>query len=147
MLSENEIANVSALADLAKDKGLRKLRVKLPTGFEIELDTGLGNDTVPVIQAAPKHAPPPVIDISRFQAQSGNAVTAPLIGTYYAAPSENKPPFVKVGDTVKKGQTLCIIESMKLMNELQSEFDGVVTEITAVNGNVVEYGETLMRIE
>lgn len=79
--------------------------------------------------------------------KGGNVVKSPLVGTFYAAPSEDAQPFVKVGDTVKKGQTLAIVEAMKLMNEIQSEFDGVVTEILVENEDNVEYGQPLFRIQ
>ena len=65
--------------------------------------------------------------------KGGNLVKSPLVGTFYTAPSEDAEPFIKVGDTVKKGQTLAIVEAMKLMNEIESEFDGVVTEILVEN--------------
>ena len=74
-------------------------------------------------------------------------ITSPLVGTFYTAPSEDAEPFVKVGDTVKKGQTLAIVEAMKLMNEIESEFDGVVTEILVENEDNVEYGQPLFRIQ
>lgn len=77
----------------------------------------------------------------------GNIVRSPLVGTFYAAPSEDAEPYVAVGDTVKKGQTLAIVEAMKLMNEIESEFDGRVAEIYVQNGQAVEYGEPLFRIE
>lgn len=77
----------------------------------------------------------------------GNIVRSPLVGTFYAAPSEDAEPYVVVGDTVKKGQTLAIVEAMKLMNEIESEFDGRVAEIYVQNGQAVEYGEPLFRIE
>ena len=79
--------------------------------------------------------------------KGGNIVKSPLVGTFYAAPSEDAQPFVKVGDTVKKGQTLAIVEAMKLMNEIGSEFDGVVTEILVENEDNVEYGQPLFRIQ
>ncbi|SOB71609.1 acetyl-CoA carboxylase [Anaerobutyricum hallii] len=79
--------------------------------------------------------------------KGGNIVKSPLVGTFYAAPSEDAQPFVKVGDTVKKGQTLAIVEAMKLMNEIESEFDGVVTEILVENEDNVEYGQPLFRIQ
>lgn len=79
--------------------------------------------------------------------KAGNLVKSPLVGTFYAAPSEDAEPFVKVGDTVNKGQTLAIVEAMKLMNEIESEFDGVVTEILVENEENVEYGQPLFRIQ
>ncbi len=77
---------------------------------------------------------------------SGNTVKSPLVGTFYAAPSEDAPAFVKVGDIVKKGQILAIVEAMKLMNDIESDFDGEVAEILVENGQPVEYGQPLFVI-
>jgi acetyl-coA carboxylase, biotin carboxyl carrier protein len=73
-------------------------------------------------------------------------VKSPLVGTFYNAPSPDSPAYVKVGDTVKKGQILGIIEAMKLMNEIESDYDGVVTEILIKNEETVEFGQPLFRI-
>ncbi len=73
-------------------------------------------------------------------------IKSPLVGIFYAAPGEDLEPFVSVGDTVKKGQTLSIIEAMKLMNEIESDFDGIVKEIYVKNGDAVEYGQPLFCI-
>lgn len=77
----------------------------------------------------------------------GKVVTSPLVGTVYMAPAEGEAPFVSVGDTVKKGQTLAIVEAMKLMNEIESEYDGVVKEICVENESAVEFGQRLFVIE
>ncbi len=77
----------------------------------------------------------------------GNTVTSPLVGTFYSAPSEDSEPYVKVGDSIKKGQVLAIVEAMKLMNEIESEYDGVVREILVQNGTGIEYGQPLFIIE
>ena len=74
------------------------------------------------------------------------SVKSPIVGVFYAAPAENAAPFVAVGDHVKKGQILCIIEAMKLMNEITAKEDGVIREICAANGQVVEYGTELFRM-
>ena len=76
----------------------------------------------------------------------GMIVKSPLVGTFYAAPAEDADPFVSVGDQVKKGQTLAIVDAMKLMNEIESDFDGKVAEIYVENGQAVEYGQPLFRI-
>ena len=73
-------------------------------------------------------------------------VKSPLVGTFYTAPSEDADPFIDVGDSVKKGQVLAIVEAMKLMNEIESEYDGAVEEVLAENGQAVEYGQPLFRV-
>lgn len=111
----------------------------------------------PKIMAAPEFAAPPVPPAAVVhqaapeavpvkEEPEGNAVTAPLVGTFYSAPSEGAEPFVQVGDTVKKGQIVGIVEAMKLMNEVESEFDGTVVSIPVNNGDIVEYGEPLVII-
>ncbi len=75
------------------------------------------------------------------------SVVSPMVGTFYRAPAPDAPPYVEVGDRVSKGQTLCILEAMKLMNELESEVSGVIREIRVENGEPVEYGQVLFRIE
>ena len=102
---------------------------------------GAGANTVET--AAPAQQEPEQI----AEEKGGNVVKSPLVGTFYAAPSEDAQPFVKVGVTVKKGQTLAIVEAMKLLNEIESEFDGVVTEILVENEDNVEYGHPLFRIQ
>ncbi len=77
----------------------------------------------------------------------GKLIRSPLVGTFYAAPAEDADAFVAVGDIVKKGQTLAIIEAMKLMNEIESEFDGVIEEVLAENGQPVEYNQPLFRLK
>jgi len=79
-------------------------------------------------------------------AKSGNFVTSPIVGTFYAAPAPEKPPFVQVGDKVTKGQVVCIVESMKLMNEITSEFDGTVAAILAMDGDAVDFNKELIEI-
>lgn len=76
----------------------------------------------------------------------GNVIKSPLVGTFYRSSSPDEPPFVQVGDSVKKGQVLGIVEAMKLMNEIESEFDGTVREIRVENEQMVEYGEVLFVI-
>lgn len=77
---------------------------------------------------------------------AGNIVKSPLVGTFYTAPSEDAEAFVQVGDKVKKGQTLAIVEAMKLMNDIESEYEGVVSEVFVKNGDMVEYGQPLFAI-
>lgn len=76
----------------------------------------------------------------------GKMITSPLVGVFYAAPAEDADAFVQVGDTIKKGQVLAIVEAMKLMNEIESDYDGTIAEILVENGQPVEYGQPLFRI-
>jgi acetyl-CoA carboxylase biotin carboxyl carrier protein len=99
----------------------------------------------PAQASAPAPAPKPEApkeDTSKYV-----EVKAPIVGTFYRAPSPDAEPFVKEGDTVKKGQVLCIIEAMKLMNEIESEVSGVVRKILVSNGEPIEYGQVLFLIE
>ena len=96
--------------------------------------------------AAAAAAPPEPAAASEASEEGGKVITSPLVGTFYSASSPDAEPFVKEGDTVKKGQVLGIIEAMKLMNEIESEFDGVVEAVLVSNEEVVEYGQPLFRI-
>ena len=117
-------------------------RIVVPaSNLVLQEAAGAGANTVET--AVPAQQEPEQI----AEEKGGNVVKSPLVGTFYAAPSEDAQPFVKVGDTVKKGQTLEIVEAMKLMNEIESEFDGVVTEILVENEDNVEYGQPLFRIQ
>ena len=100
---------------------------------------------VPVAPAAPAASAAAEMP-ARGAAEGLVSVTSPLVGVFYASPAENAAPYVSVGDRVTKGQTLCIVEAMKLMNEVTAEEDGVIAEICVVNGQVVEYGTELFRI-
>ena len=86
----------------------------------------------------------PVVDMP--QEKEGKLVRSPLVGTFYVAPAEDAEPFVTVGDKVKKGQIIAIVEAMKLMNDIESDFDGTISEVLVVNGEAVEYGQPLFRI-
>ncbi len=107
------------------------------------------------LAAAGSMAPPETVGPAVSAAAAGehpgmgilDSVKSPTVGVFYAAPAENADPFVKVGDVVHKGSVLCIIEAMKLMNEVLAEKDGVIEEICAQNGQLVEYGTELFRIK
>lgn len=111
----------------------------------------------PVAAAAPAEAPAPVASAPAPEPaaqapvtparSAGTPVKAPIVGTFYAASSPDAPAFVKVGDAVQAGQVLCIIEAMKLMNEIEAEIGGTVREILVKNAEPVEYGQTLFIIE
>ncbi|MBL6537636.1 acetyl-CoA carboxylase biotin carboxyl carrier protein [Streptococcus suis] len=108
---------------------------------------------VPVTPASPAPVPsvetsePAPAEASSSPVAEGAVVESPLVGVAYLSPAPDKPAFVAVGDTVKKGQTLMIIEAMKVMNEVPADRDGVVTEILVANQDVVEFGQGLVRIK
>lgn len=89
----------------------------------------------------------PAAEKKEEEKECGTVVRSPIVGTFYASAAPDKPPFVKVGQKVKCGDTLFIVESMKLMNEITSECEGTVAEIFVKNGQAVEYGQPIMRIE
>lgn len=122
------------------------------TGLEITED----NKVVRLERSAPATAKESVvIDVPRSVAEAPNtienadyiSVRSPIVGVFYAAPAENAEPYVAIGDRIKKGQTVCIVEAMKLMNEISAEDDGIVSEILVTNGQIVEYGTELFRIK
>lgn len=150
-----DIETVSALADLVNEKELEELTVERD-GKKITVK-GKRCPPPPAGGLPPVGGMAPVMQTPIMQKQteaapaektvSGNVVKAPLVGTYYAASAPDKPPFVTVGQQVKKGDVIMIIESMKLMNEVQSEFDGTVAEILVKNGEAVEYDQPIMIIK
>jgi len=112
----------------------------------------LGAGTVPVVAAAPLAAPPvapsaaPASAPAPRPAGDSRAVRAPIVGTFYRSPAPDAPPYVNVGDRVRKGQVVCIVEAMKLMNQIESDVDGVVLEILVENGAPVQFGQELFRL-
>lgn len=105
--------------------------------------------SAPAAPPAAPAAPAPAAEAAAAPAAGANLVEirSPMVGTFYRAPSPEAPPYVEVGSRVTKGQTLCILEAMKLMNELESEVSGIVREILVENAEPVEYGQVLFRIE
>lgn len=121
----------------------------------LKLKLSKRQDKVQVVTEIPKAQTAQTAQIQAESIQSevkasvpeGKIIRSPLVGTFYAAPSEDAENFVSVGDTVKKGQTLAIVEAMKLMNEIESEYDGVIEEILVENGQPVEYDQPLFRLK
>jgi acetyl-CoA carboxylase biotin carboxyl carrier protein len=117
---------------------------------KVRLRLGFQRGSAPVVVAGPRHATP----LTANEAEPPTAaatdlatVTSPFVGTFYRAPSPGAEDFVHVGTTVKKGQTLCIVEAMKLMNEIESDVSGTIVEILVENGKSVEYGQKLFIIK
>jgi acetyl-CoA carboxylase biotin carboxyl carrier protein len=131
------IATELNLSEVEADPSGR-IRVRRRVGRRV-LESRPGAGPRPPISLAP---PPPV----EGSPEPGTFITSPFVGTFYRAPSPEASAFVEVGDTVRKGQVVCIVEAMKLMNEIEAEADGKVAEILARNGEHVEYGQPLIRL-
>jgi len=99
-----------------------------------------------MVGPAPAAAPPAAAPAPPVQEESLHMVKSPIVGTFYEAPSPGAPPFVKVGDTITEGQVLCIVEAMKLLNEIESDAAGEVVKIFATNGQPIEYGQELFAL-
>lgn len=151
---------LAEIADVMEDRGLTRVRVEEPDGTAIELERASAAQPVavpmpmPSAMAAPVAAPATAPAAPEPAAQApaaapelqGVEVTAPMVGVFYAAPAPGDEPFVRVGSKVKAGETLCIIEAMKVLNEVTAEADGEVLEICVADGDLVEFGSCLMRI-
>ena len=151
---------LAEIADVMEDRGLTRVRVEEPDGTAVELERASAAQPVavpmpmPSAMAAPVAAPaampaapePTAQTPAAAPAPKGTEVTAPMVGVFYAAPAPGDEPFVHVGSKVKAGETLCIIEAMKVLNEVTAEADGEVLEICVADGDLVEFGSCLMRI-
>lgn len=151
---------LAEIADVMEDRGLTRVRVEEPDGTAVELERASAAQpvAVPVPMpgamaaqvAAPTVAPAAPEPATQTPAAApepkGTEVTAPMVGVFYAAPAPGDEPFVRVGSKVKAGETLCIIEAMKVLNEVTAEADGEVLEICVADGDLVEFGSCLMRI-
>mgnify|MGYP002596363176 CR=1 FL=1 len=126
---------------LARFEGSSLSKLKLSTQeFTIEMERAVSAPAAPVIPAA---AAAPAVPAAAEP--EGDAITAPMVGTFYAASAPDAAPFVQVGDHVKKGQTVCLMEAMKMMNEVQAPCDCVIEEILQEDGALVSFGEPLLR--
>ena len=143
---------IKELADRVENGSLSKIKIKNGNS-ELCIEKEVRTEVVPMAAPMPAvMAAAPAADTSapaaapQAQSYNGNVVKAPIVGTFYTSPSPDSAPFVTVGSKVSKGDTIFIIESMKLMNEVQSDFDGVVKEILVENGGAVEYDQPIMVI-
>ena len=135
--------DIRKYASLMKELELTGLEIEMDGGkVRMERSSGIASPQVAYQVAAEA----PKADKTDEEEAAGEPVTSPMVGVFYSAPAENSEPFVKVGTKVRKGETICIIEAMKLMNEIKAEFDGIVEAISAKNGQVVGFGTELFRI-
>lgn len=139
-----DLVEESGIAELEVTEGEEKVRIVKSgrSGQETMMAPAHPVMMAPPVAAAPAPAPAPVAPAE----PEGLTIKSPMVGTFYRAASPGAKAFVEVGDTVKKGQPICIIEAMKLMNEIESDADGVVKAVLVENGQPVEYGEPLIVI-
>ncbi len=148
---EFDIAYIKKLAEVLSKEGLTE--IVLEDGEKaISLRKEVKEVAVQPVAAVPAAVCPPVMPASDSAAKceckaNGTPITSPMVGTFYAASAPDAAPFVEVGKTISKGDTVCIIEAMKLMNEIESDVAGKITEICVKNGEPVEYGQVLMYVE
>ncbi|MDX1251881.1 MAG: acetyl-CoA carboxylase biotin carboxyl carrier protein [Gammaproteobacteria bacterium] len=148
-----DIRKVKKLIELLEESGVAEIEIR--EGEESVRISRYGQSAAPLVMQAPASAPVPVgaaavaASVAEAPAQppSGHAVTSPMVGTFYRAPSPGAKSFVEVGGRVNVGDVLCIIEAMKMLNQIESDKAGVVTAILVENGEPVEYGEPLFIIE
>ncbi len=140
-----ELDDLKELMHLLKDTDVTELQIE-KDGMKVRLkrDRFLGRlefSPAPVVERHEPRKELPDTEAKLF------TVTSPIVGTFYRAPAPDAAPFVEVGTSVKRGQALCVIEAMKLMNEIESEVDGVIVRVLVENGHPVEYGEPLFLVE
>ena len=135
--------DIRKYAELMKELGLTGLEIT-EENSKVRIERSVTVGAKETVYSVPESA-------SAVQPTTDNkdyiSVKSPIVGVFYVAPAENADPYVVAGDSVKKGQTLCIVEAMKLMNEITAEEDGVIEEVCVTNGQVMEYGTELFRIK
>jgi acetyl-CoA carboxylase biotin carboxyl carrier protein len=156
-----DLRYVKKLIEMIDDSSVDSIEISTEKGVKIRIAKNPGaragvafSAPMPMMSAAPVagHAEPArpasaASDSAPRSAAAGLEVKSPMVGTFYGAPEPGAKPYVSVGDRVTKGQTLCIIEAMKIMNEIESDYTGVVKEVLAKDAQPVEYGQALFRID
>lgn len=143
------IDEIKEFIAVLENSSLSVLELQNENGSKIRLEKPqVAVQAASVVQAAPapQSAPAQTAPTAAPVADSGKTINAPIVGVFYAAPSPDAQPYVSVGKQVKKGDTVCIIEAMKCMNEIQAEDDGEIAEILVKDGELVEYGQPLFKI-
>lgn len=138
IIADNELTEIS----LEDGEQAITIRKDLPEVISAGLPVA---SPAPVVQAPNQSAPASTEE--KQEVKKGNAIVSPMVGTFYSKPSPDAEPFVKVGDSITEGGVVCIIEAMKMMNEIESEFSGKIVEICVSDGEPVEYGQPLMYVE
>ena len=140
-----KIVDETTLTEISLEDGEQAITIRkdVVTGTPVVAAAPAPVAVAPVAQAVTPATPAPETE----EVKKGKALTSPMVGTFYKAPSPDAKPFVEVGQTVAQGDVVCIVEAMKLMNEIESEFSGKVVEICVEDGQPVEFGQVLMYIE
>ena len=147
-----DLRKLKTLIDLVSDSNVSELEITEAEGKVRIVKGGYGPAQVAApVMAAPATAPVAAAPVAAApvpaEAPAGHAVKSPMVGTFYRSSSPGAKPFVEVGDAIKEGDTICIIEAMKILNEIEADKTGTVTKIMCENGQAVEYGQSLFMIE
>ena len=152
-----DLRKLKTLIDLVSDSNVSELEiteaegkvriVKGPVGAMVAAPIAAPVAAAAPIAGAPLAAAPAVLSEAEQAAAAGHVVKSPMVGTYYASSSPEAKPFVQVGTVVKEGETICIIEAMKILNEIEADKSGTITRILVDNGQAVEYGQPLFHID
>jgi acetyl-CoA carboxylase biotin carboxyl carrier protein len=154
VLQPVDLKEIRTLIDLMKKNGLSVFKMERE-GFKITLKTSGAESVTPIIAMSPAHAAAANSPKLANQTHEGPALEAshlkeiksPMVGTFYASPSPEAPPYVTVGQEITPDSVVCIIEAMKVMNEIKAEISGIVAEVCAENGKPVQFGQTLFRVK
>ncbi len=152
MTSKIDYKEIMRIIEILEEKNLSEFELEIE-GFKIKITRSQPRSTASELPPAPGSSPEAEVTPAPTEPSSNDGknslhfITSPMVGTFYRAPDPSSPPFVEIGETVNKNQTLCIIEAMKLMNEIESDVDGVLEDVYVENGKPVEYGKKLFSIK
>ena len=146
------LKEIKEMIQLMNENGLSEFEME-KDGLKIRLRKGVGGSVEqtlvyePRVASQPRSAEAPAREAAPAPSAAKNTIKSPMVGTFYTAPAPDAAPFVQVGNTIEVGQVICVIEAMKLMNEIKSEVRGKVVEVLAHNGDPVEFGQPLFLVE
>ena len=141
-----DLRKIKKLIEMLQESDLNEIEVK--EGEEsVRINRKKGDVEIPQQIVAPQVLSKEIVENVEEPEENLSFIQSPMVGTFYRSPAPGKPPFVEIGQRVKKGDTVCIIEAMKMMNQVKSEFDGKIVDIKVENGQPVEFNESLVSIE
>ena len=141
-----DLRKIKKLIEMLQESDLNEIEVK--EGEEsVRINRKKGDVEIPQQILAPQVQNKEIVENVDEPGENLSFIQSPMVGTFYRSPAPGKPPFVEIGQKVKKGDTVCIIEAMKMMNQVKSEFDGKIVDIKVENGQPVEFNESLVSIE